>query len=89
MTTAPVPATVEDVLAFLTTALGANVGPDDDYFTTGLADSLFALELVSFVEKRFHLAVEVEDLAIDNFRTASNIMAFVQSRGAGSGVAES
>ncbi|MFJ8312808.1 MULTISPECIES: acyl carrier protein [unclassified Streptomyces] len=87
MTTAPVTTTVEDVLAFLAAALGTEVGPDDDYFAAGLADSLFALELVTFVEQRFRLTVEVEDLAIDNFRTAARIIAFAQARGARTGAA--
>ncbi|WP_151484872.1 acyl carrier protein [Streptomyces albicerus] len=81
MPTAPATTTVEDVLAFLAAALGTEVGPDDDYFATGLADSLFALELVTFVEHRFQLTVEAEDLALDNFRTAAHIMAFAQARG--------
>ncbi|WP_282796720.1 acyl carrier protein [Streptomyces sp. CC224B] len=77
----PAQAAVEDILDFLARALGTEVGPHDDYFATGLANSLFALELVTFVEHRFQLTVEVEDLAIDNFRTAANILAFVQARG--------
>ncbi|WP_438297296.1 acyl carrier protein [Streptomyces sp. HUAS TT7] len=89
MTTAPVTTTVEDVLAFLAAALGTEVGPDDDYFAAGLADSLFALELVTFVEQRFRLTVEVEDLAIDNFRTAARVLAFARARGACTGAAAS
>lgn len=81
MTTAPATTTIEDVLSFLAAALGTEVGPDDDYFASGLADSLFALELVTFVEHRFRLTVEVEDLSIDNFRTAARIMAFAQAQG--------
>ncbi|GGV25359.1 hypothetical protein GCM10010277_06280 [Streptomyces longisporoflavus] len=80
MPTAPATTTVDDVLVFLTAALGTEVGPDDDYFATGLADSLFALELVTFVEHRFQLTVEVEDLAIDNFRTAARIIDFARTR---------
>ncbi|NGO46973.1 acyl carrier protein [Streptomyces ureilyticus] len=70
----------EDVLAFLTRALGSPVGPDDDYFADGRANSLFALELVAFVEHRFRLTVEAEDLDVGNFRTAANILAFVTAK---------
>ncbi|MEU3850049.1 acyl carrier protein [Streptomyces sp. NPDC029554] len=70
----------EDVLAFLTRALGSPVGPDDDYFADGRANSLFALELVTYVEHRFGLTVEAEDLDIGNFRTGTNILAFVTAK---------
>jgi acyl carrier protein len=68
------------VTEFLTAALRQPVGPDDDYFALGLADSLFALELVTFVESRFALTVEVEDLDLDSFRTANRITRFVQRK---------
>lgn len=68
------------VTEFLTAALRRPVGPDDDYFALGLADSLFALELVTFVESRFDLTVEVEDLDLDSFRTANRIARFVQRK---------
>lgn len=86
--TAPA-APIEEVLAFLTAALGTEVGPDDDYFTQGRADSLFALELVTFVEHHFHLTVDVEDLDLDNFRTAARIVAFVQAKTPTAGATES
>ncbi|MFH9044657.1 acyl carrier protein [Streptomyces sp. NPDC017966] len=73
-----------DLLAFLATALGTEVGSDDDYFATGLANSLFALELVTFVEHRFRLTVEVEDLHLDHFRTAARVLAFVHDKAPGS-----
>ncbi|MFC4493035.1 acyl carrier protein [Streptomyces ovatisporus] len=68
------------VTEFLTAALRRPVEPDDDYFALGLADSLFALELVTFVESRFSLTVEVEDLDLDSFRTANRITRFVQRK---------
>ncbi|MEU0280797.1 acyl carrier protein [Streptomyces sp. NPDC088147] len=67
----------EEVTEFLTAALRRPIGPDDDYFALGLADSLFALELVTFVEERFSFTVEVEDLDLDSFRTATRITEFV------------
>lgn len=71
---------IQEVTDFLTVALRRAVGPDDDYFALGLADSLFALELVTFVESRFSLTVEVEDLDLDSFRTANRITRFVQRK---------
>ncbi|WP_381790576.1 acyl carrier protein [Streptomyces niveus] len=69
--------TIEEITRFLTDALRRPIGPDDDYFALGLVDSLFALELVTYVEERFSLTVEVEDLDLDSFRTAQRLTAFV------------
>jgi methoxymalonate biosynthesis acyl carrier protein len=52
-------------------------GPDEDYFARGLVNSLMALELVTFVEQRFGICVEVADLDLDNFRTMRKIARFV------------
>lgn len=70
----------DQVTEFLTQALRRPVEPDDDYFALGLADSLFALELVTFVEERFAVTVEVEDLDLDSFRTAARIARFVRAK---------
>jgi acyl carrier protein len=70
----------QEITEFLGSALRTEVGPDDDYFALGLADSLFALELVTFVEGRFALTVEVEDLDLDSFRTANRITRFVERK---------
>ncbi|MFP8963438.1 acyl carrier protein [Streptomyces nanhaiensis] len=66
-----------EITRFLTDALRRPIGPDDDYFELGLVDSLFALELVTYVEQRFDLTVEVEDLDLDSFRTARRLTGFV------------
>lgn len=49
----------------------------DDIFQTGLVNSLFALQLVVFLEKSFDITVENEDLNLDNFRSVSNMEAFI------------
>lgn len=66
-----------ELTAFLTAGARQHVGPDDDYFALGLVNSLFALELVTFVERRFGLEVGVEDLDLDHFRTVSRLTDFV------------
>ncbi|RII13767.1 D-alanine--poly(phosphoribitol) ligase subunit 2 [Streptomyces sp. YIM 130001] len=77
----------ERITGFLTASLRVSVGPDDDYFAQGLANSLFSLELVTFVEDTFGLTVEVEDLNLDSFRTARRVTDFVLSK-AGPGTGE-
>jgi methoxymalonate biosynthesis acyl carrier protein len=48
----------------------------DDIFTLGLT-SLFALELVVFLENTFDITVENEDLDLKNFNTVNNLEAFI------------
>jgi len=50
---------------------------DDDIFALGLVNSLFAMQLVMFVEKTFDMTVEDDDLNIDNFRTINAITKLV------------
>ncbi|WP_415365002.1 acyl carrier protein [Saccharothrix sp. BKS2] len=72
---------VEQVRAFFTSALPkTHLEPDQDYFALGLVNSLIALELVTHVEKKFAIRVEVEDLDLDNFRTLNRIAAFVRGK---------
>ena len=53
---------------------------DEDIFALGFVNSLLALQLVSFVEKEFGVAVEDDDLDLDNFRTVDRIAAFVERK---------
>jgi acyl carrier protein len=45
------------------------VKDDEDIFASGLVNSLFALQMVIFVEKVFQLSLGEEDLRIENFRS--------------------
>lgn len=57
---------------------------DDDLFAKGYLNSLFAMEMVLFVEKEFAFTVENTDLDPDNFRSVSALAAFVEQKtGAG------
>ncbi|MCH6257190.1 acyl carrier protein [Puniceicoccaceae bacterium K14] len=56
----------------------------DNIFKLGFVDSMFALQLVSFVEKEFSVVVEDDDLVIDNFNSVDAIERFVNSKVAGS-----
>ena len=50
---------------------------DDDLFATGIVNSLFAVQLMTFVEKVFAIEVGVEDLDIANFKSLNATTAFV------------
>jgi len=55
----------------------SEVAPDLDLFASGMVNSLFAMQLVLFVEKDFAFKVENEDLDIENFKSLDAIQAFV------------
>jgi methoxymalonate biosynthesis acyl carrier protein len=42
---------------------------DENIFTLGMVNSLFAMQLVLFVEREFHIAIENEDLDLENFKS--------------------
>src|SRR5262245_2724124 len=65
--------------AFLGQFVGAaHLGADEeDLFARGLVNSLFAMQLISWIEKSFDLRVEDEDLEITNFNSVSAIASFV------------
>ncbi len=49
----------------------------DDVFALGFANSLFAMQLVAFVEQQFAVEIDSEDLEIDNFRSVAAIGSLV------------
>lgn len=55
---------------------------DDDIFALGFVSSMFAMQLVSFVEHEFGVTVENDDLELDNFRSVGAIDAFVARKSA-------
>lgn len=50
---------------------------DEDIFASGFVDSLFAMQLVLFVESEFSIKVEREDLKLDNFRSVNALAQLV------------
>jgi methoxymalonate biosynthesis acyl carrier protein len=55
----------------------AAVAPDVDLFSSGMVNSLFAMQLVLFVEREFGVVVDNEDLDFENFKSIDAIGAFV------------
>ncbi|MCE3294289.1 MAG: hypothetical protein K0R65_3 [Crocinitomicaceae bacterium] len=69
----------EKVKEFLQKKIGQDksFSLDDNIFKQGLVNSLFALELVVFLENTFSIAVENEDLNLENFNSVNNIDNFI------------
>lgn len=61
----------EHVRRFVTRHLGA-VTETDDIFARGVS-SMFALELIAFIEATYRITIESDDLELDNFRSVSAI----------------
>ncbi len=53
---------------------------NEDIFATGFINSLFAMQLVTFVESTYQIRVESEDLNLDNFRTIDAIARLIESK---------
>ena len=53
---------------------------DDDIFRRGFVSSMFAMQLVVFVEDHFGLTVENDDLELENFRSVAALTAFVDAK---------
>lgn len=72
----------ETVKGFLQKKIGddKSFSFSDDIFKLGLVNSLFALELVVFLENSFGIAVENEDLNLQNFNTIDNIEGFINRK---------
>jgi methoxymalonate biosynthesis acyl carrier protein len=56
------------------------LGDDDDIFTLGFVDSIFAIQLVCFIEDTFNIKVGDADLDIDNFSSVNRIVTFVNRK---------
>ena len=50
---------------------------DDHLFETGIVNSLFAVQLMTFLEKTFHIEVTMDDLDIENFKSINAATDFV------------
>lgn len=69
----------ETILAFLKKETKCkNLDDDMDLMKSGMVTSLFALQIVMFVEKTFHIKLSRKDINAENFRTVNRITALVQ-----------
>jgi methoxymalonate biosynthesis acyl carrier protein len=53
---------------------------DQNFFELGFINSLFAIQLVMFVESQFSLQLDDSDLDIDNFRSLNAIADLVERK---------
>jgi acyl carrier protein len=66
---------------FLSKFFGShNLQPDEDIFSLGFVNSMFAMQLVLFVEQEFQITIENEDLEFENFRTINAIANLIERK---------
>jgi methoxymalonate biosynthesis acyl carrier protein len=72
----------ERIRQFLTKFLGGHSLKDDnqDVFALGFVNSLFAMQLIAWIEKEFQIQVEDADLDIANFNTVNAIACFAERK---------
>ena len=68
----------ETVRGFILSSI-AVTGLDDgaNLFESGIVNSLFAVQLMTFIEKMFAIEVGMDDLDIENFKSVDATTAFV------------
>jgi methoxymalonate biosynthesis acyl carrier protein len=56
---------------------------DENLFELGIVNSLFAVQLMTFIEKTFQIEVGIDDLDIENFKSIKATTAFVLRKNGG------
>ncbi len=87
MTTTDEKGIKETVRRFILSSISiAKLDDDDNLFESGIVNSLFAVQLMTFIERTFAIEVGMDDLDIENFKSLNATTAFVlQKNGRRSG----
>ena len=68
----------EAVRRFILSSINiTHLDDDDNLFESGIVNSLFAVQLMMFIEKTFAIEVGMDDLDIENFKSLNATTAFV------------
>jgi methoxymalonate biosynthesis acyl carrier protein len=71
----------QTVRGFLLSSINLpELNDEDNLFELGIVNSLFAVQLMTFIEKTFVLEVEMDDLDIENFKSLNAATAFVMKK---------
>lgn len=71
---------LERIRQYVADSVSVPVSDESDIFELGLVDSLYGLQLVSFVEQEFAITVDGDDLDISNFCSIAALNAFVTAK---------
>ena len=71
----------ETVTNFLLSSVNIpSLNHDDDLFESGIVNSLFAVQLMTFLEKIFVIEIGTDDLDMENFKSVNATTAFVMRK---------
>ncbi|PGY60065.1 acyl carrier protein [Bacillus thuringiensis] len=60
--------------------VGIEFNDDTEIFEEGLVNSLFAIQLMTFLEKEFTIKVTMDDLDMDNYKSVNSIGNFIRNK---------
>ncbi len=73
--------TQETIRSFILDSINIpELNDDDNLFESGIVNSLFAVQLMTFLEKSFNIEVTMDDLSMDNFQSVSATSLFVDRK---------
>ena len=58
----------------------SRIGPDTDFMESGILDSTGVLELVGFIEEKFGIRVEDDELVPDNMNSLEKIAGYISRK---------
>ena len=74
----------ETVRSFILSSINLpDLKDEDNLFESGIVNSLFAVQLMTFIEKTFAIEVGMDDLDIGNFKSLNATTAFVLRKNGG------
>jgi methoxymalonate biosynthesis acyl carrier protein len=76
----------QEIQTYLQERIKAPVALDLDLFASGTITSIFAMELVVYLEKTYSIAIIGNDLKLANFRTVQSMAALVTRLSEGAAV---
>ena len=71
----------EIVRSFIAASVNIDaLGDEENLFEAGIVNSLFAVQLMTFIERTFAIEVGTDDLDIENFKSIDATAAFVAKK---------
>jgi len=71
----------ETIRSFLAEILNKNdLADEQDIFALGIVNSLFAMQLVLYLEKEFKIYLKEQDLHFDNLKSVASISCLVEQK---------
>ncbi len=71
----------EKLKDFLARHIGGRViGDDEAIFASGFVNSMFAMQIILFLEKNFQIAIANKDLELKNFQTINAMVELIQRK---------